>query len=158
MERCVLGLHFFFLHLRALSNLRGHYYLNATKKKFLACNCVISSHRIKCNISIERSHQYLHFSILHQQALSNLRGHYDIKTEENADTFLVTVSFIHTESNVIPLLKVLIKIFPFLSLTALSSSWGRYAPKTMKIWWFNCAMCSLIDSFCSMRLVSKTTK
>ena len=51
MERCVLGLHFFFLHPRALSNLWGRYDIKAKKKyKFLACNCVISSHRIKCNI------------------------------------------------------------------------------------------------------------
>ena len=62
-------------------------------------------------MSIERSHQYLHFNFLHQQAFSNLRGRYDAKTEENVDIFLVTESFLHTESNVIPLLKALIKIF-----------------------------------------------
>ena len=73
-------------------------------------------------MSIERSHQYLHFSFLHQQALTNLRGRYDAKTEENADIFFVTVSFLHTESSVIPLLKALIEIFPFITLTALSNS------------------------------------
>ena len=36
---------------------------------------------------------YRHFSFLHQQGLSNLRGRCDPKTEENADIFLVTVSF-----------------------------------------------------------------
>ena len=34
-----------------------------------------------------------------------------LKTEENADIFLVTVSFIHTESSAIPLSKALIEIF-----------------------------------------------
>ena len=62
-------------------------------------------------MSIERSHQYLHFNFSHQQAVNDLRGRYDAKTEENADIFLVTVSFLHTESSVIPLLKALIKIF-----------------------------------------------
>ena len=113
MKRCVLGHHFFFLYLRALSNLWERYDLKTKKqKKFLACNCAISSHRIKCNISIERPHQYLHFRFLHEPALSNVRGRYDARTEENADIFLVTVSFLHTESSVIPLLKALIEIFP----------------------------------------------
>ena len=51
------------------------------------------------------------FQLLTPTALSNLRGHYDAKTEEHADIFLVTVSFIHTESSVIPLLKARIEIF-----------------------------------------------
>ena len=117
MERCALGLHFFFLHLRALSNLWERYDLKSKKKwqvcVWLACNRLISSHRINCNMSIERSHQYLHFSFLHQQALNYLRGRYDAKTEENADIFLATVSFLHTESSVIglPLLTALIETF-----------------------------------------------
>ena len=57
------------------------------------------------------SHQYLYFNFLHQQSVSNLRGRYDAKTEENADIILVIVSFLHTESSVIPLLKALIEIF-----------------------------------------------
>ena len=33
------------------------------------------------------------------------------KLEENADIFFVTVSLLHTESSVIPLIKALIEIF-----------------------------------------------
>ena len=47
------------------------------KAAFFACNCVISSHRIMCNASIERSHRGLHFSFLLQQALCNIGGRYD---------------------------------------------------------------------------------
>ena len=126
--------------------------------RFLACNSVISSHRIKSNTSIESSYQYFHFSFLHQQNLSNLRGCYDPQTEKNADFFLVTVPFLHIESSVIPLLKALIEIFlSVLHWQALSNSWGRYEQKNMKIWWFKCAMCSLIHLFCSKRLVIETT-
>ena len=108
-----------FLHLRALSNLWGRYDLK-THCRFFGCNCFISSHRIKCNTSIESFHQYFHFSFLHQQASSNLRERYDPKTEKKADFILVTVSFLHIESSVIPLLKALIEIF--LSILTLTSS------------------------------------
>ena len=66
---------------------------------------VISSHRIKGNTSTESSQQYFHFIFLHRQALSNLRGHYDPQTEKKTDFFLVTVSFLHIDSDVILLLK-----------------------------------------------------
>ena len=82
MKSCVHGLYFVFLHLRALSNLRGCYDPKIEKKNlFFFFVTVISSHRIKCNISVESSQQYLHF-ILHRQALSNLRGRYDPKSEK----------------------------------------------------------------------------
>ena len=152
------GASFLFLTPESFEQFMGRYDLKTEKNTFLACNCLISSHRIKCNISIERSHQYLHFSFSHQQALSNLRVHYDAKTEENAYIFLVTVSFIHTESSVIPLLKALIEIFLSFPYADCSEQLMRTLwPKNLKIWWFNCAMCSLIDCFCSTRLVFKIT-
>ena len=126
--------------------------------RFLACNSVISSHRIKSNTSIESSYQYFHFSFLHQQNLSNLRGRYDPQTEKNADFFLVTVPFLHIESSVIPLLKALIEIFlSVLTLTSSEQFMRTLWTKNMKIWWFKCAMCSLIHLFCSKRLVIETT-
>ena len=119
-ESCVLWLHFFFLHLRALNNLWGRYDLKLKNCRFLACNSVISSHRIKGNTSIENSYQYFHFSFLRQQNVSNLRGRYDPQTEKKANFFLVTVPFLHIKSSVIPLLKALIEIF--LSILTLTSS------------------------------------
>ena len=62
----VQGLDFIFLHLRALSNLWGRYDPKTEKKlTFFACNCVISSHRIKCNTCIESFYEGLHFFFLH---------------------------------------------------------------------------------------------
>ena len=55
---------------------------------FFACNSVISSHRIKSNTSNESSYQYFHFSFLHQQNLSNLRGRYGPKLEKMQIFFL----------------------------------------------------------------------
>ena len=51
--------------------------LKLEKAAFFACNCVISSHRIMCNASIERSHRGFHFFFLLRQALSNIGGRYD---------------------------------------------------------------------------------
>ena len=53
--------------------------LKLKKAAFFACNCVISSHRIMRNDSIERSHCGLHFFFLLRQALSNIGGRYDKK-------------------------------------------------------------------------------
>ena len=65
-ESCVQGLDFIFLHLRALSNLWGRYDpKNEKKAGVFACNCVISSHRIKCNACIESFYEGLHFFFLH---------------------------------------------------------------------------------------------
>ena len=52
------------------------------KAAFFACNCVISSHRIMCNASIER-YRGLHFFFLLRQALSNVGGRYDKKKHKN---------------------------------------------------------------------------
>ena len=60
-ESSVQGLHFIFLHLRALSNLWGRYDPKTEKTDVFACNCVISSHRIKCNSCIESFYEGLHF-------------------------------------------------------------------------------------------------
>ena len=47
------------------------------KAAFFACNCVISSHRIMCNASIERSHRGLHFFSLPRQAVfSSMHAHF----------------------------------------------------------------------------------
>ena len=53
--------------------------LKLEKVAFFACS-VISSHRIMCNASIERSHRGFHFFFLLRQALSNIGGRYDQTT------------------------------------------------------------------------------
>ena len=69
---CTQGLDFFFLHLRVLSNLWGHYDPKLKKADVFVCNCVISSHRIKCNTCIESFYEGLHFFFLHLRAMSNI--------------------------------------------------------------------------------------
>ena len=61
----VQELDFIFLHLRALSNLWGHYDPKTEKTDIFGCNCVISSHRIKCNTYIESFYEGLNFFFLH---------------------------------------------------------------------------------------------
>ena len=110
----------------------------------MACNCVISSHRIKFNTSIESSQQYLHFIYLHGQAVSNLRGHYDPKTEKNADFFLVTVSFLHIESSVIPFWKLwAIPSFHLLTLMS-SEQFMRTLWQKNKFWGFLTVYCAVL--------------
>ena len=79
-KSCDQGLYFVYLHLRPLSKLWGRYDPKTGKSSLFACNCVISSHRIMCNASIERSHRGFHFFFLLRQALSNIGGRYDQKT------------------------------------------------------------------------------
>ena len=65
------------------------------KKSWLfACNCVISSHRIKCNTCIESFYEGLHFLLLHWWAMSNIWGHYGLKALKFDDlTVLCAVWF-----------------------------------------------------------------
>ena len=65
------------------------------KKSWLfACHCVISSHRIKCNTCIECFYEGLHFFFLHWWAMTNIWGHYGLKTLKFDDlTVLCAVSF-----------------------------------------------------------------
>ena len=93
-ESCVQGLDFIFLHWRVLSNLWGRYDLKPEKKLTFACHCVISSHRIKCNTCIESFYEGLHFFFLHWWAMTNIWGHYGLKTLKFDDlTVLCAVSF-----------------------------------------------------------------
>ena len=81
-----------------MNNLWGRYDLKTKKMAGFWVVTVISSHRIKCNTSIESSHQCRHFSFVHQQPLSNLRARYDPKTETKMQIcFLVNVSYLHIE-------------------------------------------------------------
>ena len=68
-----------FLHLRASSNLWGRYDPKTEKSSRFSFNCVISSHRIKCNTCIESFYEGLHFFFLHWWAMSNIWGHYDLE-------------------------------------------------------------------------------
>ena len=79
-KSCRKGLYFFFLRLRSLSTLWGRYDPKLKKADVFACSCVISSHRIKCNTSIESFYEGLHFFFLHWWAMNNIWGHYDFKT------------------------------------------------------------------------------
>ena len=64
------------------------------KTDIFACNCVISSHRIKCNTCIESFYEGLHFFFLHWWAMSNTWGHYGIKALKFGDlTVLCAVWF-----------------------------------------------------------------
>ena len=56
------------------------------KADVFACNCVISSHRIKCNTCIESFYEGLHFFFLHWRAMNNIWGHYDLKTRKFDDS------------------------------------------------------------------------
>ena len=47
------------------------------KADVFACNCVISSHRIKCNTSFESSYEGRHFFFLYWWAMSYIWEHYD---------------------------------------------------------------------------------
>ena len=60
-ESWVQGLHFFFLHLRAVSNIWERYDPKTEKSRHFACNDVVSWHIIKCNTSIESFYEGLHF-------------------------------------------------------------------------------------------------
>ena len=90
----VQGLDFIFLHLRALSNLWGRHDPKTEKTDIFACNCVISSHRIKCNTCIESFYEGLHFFFPHWWAMSNIWGHYGLKALKFGDlTVLYVVWF-----------------------------------------------------------------
>ena len=78
-ESCVQGLDFIFLHLRALAIYGDVMTPKLKKADVFACNCVISSRRIKCNTCIESFYEGLHFFFLHWWAMSNIWGHYGLK-------------------------------------------------------------------------------
>ena len=67
------------------------------------------------------------------------------KLKKKLTFLLVSLSFLHIESSVIPPLKAFMK--GFISSCTLKS-YEQYMrtlwPKSMKIWWFNRALCSLI--------------
>ena len=115
---------------------------------FLAYNCVIFSLRIMCSTTIESSRQYLHFIFLQRQAFSNLRGRYFPKTEKNVDVFLVTVSFLHIESSVSPLLKAVTN--GFISPCYADELWAiceDIMTKNLKIWWLLTMLCAVSFTF-----------
>ena len=129
------------------------------KSDFFPCNCVISSHRIKCNTSIESSQQYVHFIFLHRQAFSNLWGRYDPKNEKNAGFFpFVTVISSHGIKRYSSIKSCHQWLhFTFLRGRVLSNLWRRYEKKLENLMIFNCTLCSLIHLFCSTWLLFKTT-
>ena len=115
---------------------------------FLAYNCVIFSHGIMCSTTVESSQQCLHFIFSQRQAFSNLRGRYYPKTEKNVDLFLVTVSFLHIESSVIPLLKAVTN--GFISPCYMDELWAiceDVMTKNLKIWWFLTVLCAVSFTF-----------
>ena len=100
------------------------------------CNSVDSAHRnilwyLSVNLWTRAS-----FLFFHLRALSYLWGRYDPKSEKSSRFLLVTVSFLHIESSVIPPLIALMKgfIFFFLHWCAMSNIWGHY---DLKVWKFD---------------------
>ena len=80
-------------------------------KFFFLRNIFNSAHTDIYDTSIESCVQRLYFFFIHLRALSNLWGRYDPKTEKKLTFLLVTVSFCHIESSVIPPMKVFMKGF-----------------------------------------------
>ena len=80
----------------------------------------ILKHTDMYDTSKESCAQGLHFCFLHVRALSNLWGRYDPKTETKQTFLLVTVSFLHMESSVIPPLKASYEGLHFVLLTPTS--------------------------------------
>ena len=74
-------------------------------------NFVNFVHRGMYNTSKKSYVQGFDFIFLHLRALSNLWGRYDPKTEKKLTFLLVIVSFLLTESSVIPALKAFMKGF-----------------------------------------------
>ena len=61
------GFYFVYLYLRHWSNLWESYNLKSENMAdVFSCNCVISSHRINWNASVERFHQGLHFTFIRE--------------------------------------------------------------------------------------------
>ena len=97
-------------------------------------------------------------SYFHLRAVSNIWVRYDTKTEKSRRFVLATVSFLHIESSAIPPLKASMKGFissptPMSYEQYMKTLW----PKNMKVWWFKCALYSLIHLICSKRLIFETT-
>ena len=81
-ESCAQGLYFFFLHLRALSNLWGRYDPKTENADVFAHNLSISSHRIMCNASIESFIQVF-ISFSYTDKLGAIYGDVMTKKHEN---------------------------------------------------------------------------
>ena len=93
-QSCAQGLHFFFLHLRALSYLWGRYD-QKTKKSSRFCLWLPFLH-IESSVipPLKAFYQGLHFFFLHWWAMNNIWGHYDLKAWKFDDlTVLCAVWF-----------------------------------------------------------------
>ena len=86
---------------------------NWKKAHVFACNCVISSHRIKCNTSFESFYERLHFFFYTDDLWALYE---DIMTCQNF-LFFVTSSILHIETCMIPLSKAVHKGFISFSYT-----------------------------------------
>ena len=81
-ESCAQGLHFFFLHLRASSNLWGRYDPKTEKSRRFSL-----SHIESCVIPLLKALIKGFVSFLHLRLLSNLWGRCDSKTEKKQNVF-----------------------------------------------------------------------
>ena len=86
------------------------------------------------------------FLFLTPKSFEQFKGTLWPKNWKKLTFLLVTVSFLHIESSVIPPLKAFMKGFISSStLTSYEHYMRTLWPKSMKIWWFNRALCSLIQ-------------
>ena len=94
---------------------------------------VISSHRIKCNISAESSQQYGHFIFLHQHIWSNLRGRYDLKPAKSRFFLVSVISLYRIKCNIpIEISQQYLYFILFYWSTRFEFLYLTYDPKTKK--------------------------
>ena len=93
-ESCAQELYFFFLHLRALSNLWGRYDPKTEKSRRCVHNWVISSHRIMCNASVKSFIQAF-ISFAYTDKLGAIYGDVMTKKHENLMNYRAFSSLIH---------------------------------------------------------------
>ena len=111
-----------------------------------------------CMIPLSKAVHKGFISFLHLRALSYLWGRYDPKTKKSCTFLLVTcvISSHRIKCN------TCIESFTWRASFLLPTlmSYEQYMrtlwPKSMKIWWFNRALCSLIHLICSKRLIFET--
>ena len=119
---------------------------------------LILAHTDMYDTSKERLCPRASFLFLTRKRFEQFMGTLWPKNWKKQTFLLVTVSCLHIESSVIP---PLIASMKGCISSSTSTSYEQYMrtlwPQNMKIWWFKCALWSLIHLICSKRLIFETT-